>query len=371
LSTVRTYLVNTAIVPNELDRATASTGFCVLRPTEAIEPRFLFQRVIEGRFVEDLSRLQTGSSYPAVRAGDVLEQRIALPPRAEQRRIAEALEAYLSRIESGSMQLAGIVARGLSLETSAIGRAFTLASASAGRMVPLHDIVMEARVGLDRGRRAQSPDPDGRYPYVRMQDITGEGVLEWDHLVFVEASSEERERFSLRNGDVLFNTRNSRELVGKAAPVIHPPPGTLYNNNLMRLRFPTDINPRFVCTMMRSRPFRGDLDGIKRTTTNVAAVYATDLLALRIPVPPASFQQEVMDEVDRQVSAARSLRESARIARRRAESLRASLLVRAFRGELVPQDPNDEPASVLLERIAAERAIAPKPKRGRKEKTSA
>jgi type I restriction enzyme S subunit len=50
------------------------------------------------------------------------------------------------------------------------------------------------------------------------------------------------------------------------------------------------------------------------------------------------------------------------------DRLEAAILAKAFRGELVPQDPNDEPASVLLDRIRAERAAAPKPKRGRARK---
>jgi type I restriction-modification system DNA methylase subunit len=59
-----------------------------------------------------------------------------------------------------------------------------------------------------------------------------------------------------------------------------------------------------------------------------------------------------------------------RTARARVDRLTQSLLAKAFKGELVPQDPNDEPAAVLLERIAAERATAPKPKRGGRKKAS-
>jgi type I restriction enzyme S subunit len=100
LSTVRTYLRNTALVTPEFDGSTVSTGFCVLRPTAAVEPRFLFHRVLEDRFVEELSARQTGTSYPAVRDADVFDQEVALPPFAEQQRIVEVIEEQLSRIEA-------------------------------------------------------------------------------------------------------------------------------------------------------------------------------------------------------------------------------------------------------------------------------
>lgn len=65
---------------------------------------------------------------------------------------------------------------------------------------------------------------------------------------------------------------------------------------------------------------------------------------------------------------ARADRLEAEAARAKAllDRLEAAILAKAFRGELVPQDPADEPASVLLDRIRAERAAAPKPKRGRR-----
>jgi hypothetical protein len=70
---------------------------------------------------------------------------------------------------------------------------------------------------------------------------------------------------------------------------------------------------------------------------------------------------------------ARADRLEAEAARARAllDRLEAAILAKAFRGELVPQDPNDEPASVLLDRIRAQRAAAPKPKRGRRASSAA
>ena len=69
--------------------------------------------------------------------------------------------------------------------------------------------------------------------------------------------------------------------------------------------------------------------------------------------------------MEEQLSAIDALRAAIERAQRRSGSLRRAVLERAFRGELVPQDPSDEPASALLERIRAERAAAPVPSRGR------
>ena len=93
VSTVRPNLNGVALVPPELDGATASTGFCVLRPrTRQLDARYLFQWVKSPRFVNDMVRKATGASYPAVSDRIVCESRLPLPPLAEQRRIADILD---------------------------------------------------------------------------------------------------------------------------------------------------------------------------------------------------------------------------------------------------------------------------------------
>jgi hypothetical protein len=79
-----------------------------------------------------------------------------------------------------------------------------------------------------------------------------------------------------------------------------------------------------------------------------------------IPVPTLEEQQEIVSRVDRLFSFADQLEARVQTALDRAENLTPSLLAKAFRGELVEQDPNDEPASVLLERIRAEREAGKK-----------
>ncbi|SIQ10669.1 type I restriction enzyme, S subunit [Pseudomonas flexibilis] len=83
-------------------------------------------------------------------------------------------------------------------------------------------------------------------------------------------------------------------------------------------------------------------------------------------LPPLAEQTEIVRRVEQLFAFADQLEAKVATAQARIDRLTQSILAKAFRGELVPQDPNDEPASVLLERIQAQRAAAPKARRGRK-----
>nr|WP_233151045.1 restriction endonuclease subunit S [Sphingomonas sp. BT553] len=93
-------------------------------------------------------------------------------------------------------------------------------------------------------------------------------------------------------------------------------------------------------------------------------IYFPEVRAFHIALPPLNEQREIVARI--KASLARANRVEAETVRARAllDRLESAILAKAFRGELVPQDPNDEPASVLLARIRVERAAAPKPKRG-------
>ena len=77
-----------------------------------------------------------------------------------------------------------------------------------------------------------------------------------------------------------------------------------------------------------------------------------------MPIPPVAEQRRIVAEVDRRLSVIQHAEAAVEAGLKRAERLRQSILKEAFSGKLVPQDPNDEPASVLLERIRAERKAA-------------
>ena len=84
----------------------------------------------------------------------------------------------------------------------------------------------------------------------------------------------------------------------------------------------------------------------------------SDLREYRFPLPPLSEQHRIVAEVERRLSVIQQSEAAVEASLARAERLRQSILKQAFSGQLVPQDPDDEPASILLERIKAEREAA-------------
>ena len=220
--------------------------------------------------------------------------------------------------------------------------------------VSLDQLAGDTSIGLDRGLQYQRTAPSGS-PYIKMNNVTMDGRVLTEDVVYVETTEEDRERYSLVAGDLLFNTRNSTELVGKVGIILQAPAQSVYNNNLMRIRFDGAALPAFACYQMCSGGFRSRMEKVKKATTSVAAVYSKDLFPLQLALPPLAEQEAIVEAIEDQLSVIEHLEADLEAKLKSAQALRQSILRHAFTGQLAPQDPNDEPAADLLKRIAAQR----------------
>ena len=141
-----------------------------------------------------------------------------------------------------------------------------------------------------------------------------------------------------------------------------------HQNHLIRWRQEGQALPKFVLFYLASPQGREALVKAAKSTTGLHTLSITKISSLRIPLLELEQQTEIVRRVEQLFDFADQLEAKVVTVKQRIDTLTQSILAKAFRGELVPQDPNDEPASVLLERIRAQRAAAPKPKRGRKTK---
>ncbi|MEQ1938041.1 hypothetical protein ABMA46_07295 [Mesorhizobium sp. CN5-321] len=362
-STVRTYLKNIALVPEELNGELTSTGIAVLRPSDAVDPGYLFRWACSDNFVGTLSGAQDGTMYPAVSDRDVATAAIPLPPLFEQRRIVAKIDSLAGKSRRARDHLDHIPRLVEKYKQAVLATALNPHEMAGWQHAQLEGVVADALIGLVRGKSEQSATHG--VPYIRMNHYDLDGRWNEDDLTLVGADAQEMARYELREGDLLFNTRNSFELVGKVALWSKRPSGYLYNNNLLRLRFKPEVIPAFAFYQMISPQFRTYLHSVKSATTSVCAIYQRSIMAAPWAYPEIDQQLAIAGWIEAAFAKIDRLASEATSARKLIDRLDQAVLAKAFRGELVPQDPDDEPASVLLERIRAERGAVPKTKRGR------
>jgi len=134
------------------------------------------------------------------------------------------------------------------------------------------------------------------------------------------------------------------------------------------------INPGFLELVLNAPHVVSEIDRIKSGISDSGLNLTQDrFFTLMIPLPTIAEQSELIDRLAVQTQSIVDQEQAIELALKQSAAQRKNILKAAFAGQLVPQDPNDEPASVLLERIRAERTTqdASGKKRGRTPRTSA
>lgn len=284
---------------------------------DVVDRRFLFQYLLAQR--PKLQAMGRGGTQMNIGQGDLKAWPILLPPLAEQRRIA----AILDRADAIRAIRRQVLAKLDALVESIYRDMFEGHRYSCQ---PFEALITSQQIGLVRAASEQGPEHP--YDYVKMDAITRQGRVDLSSVSRVQASASEVAKYSLSDGDLIFNTRNTRELVGKSAVYRDAP--RLYNNNLMRVRFRDNVGVDYLHHFLWSREGRQQLDARKSGTTSVFAIYSRSLMTLEVPVPPVDLQLRFGDRVA-VVNARRALALNSLAAD---EELFASLQSRAFRGEL-------------------------------------
>ena len=251
--------------------------------------------------------------------------RIPLPPLREQKRIAGVLDAgdALRAKRREALRELDSLLRSTFLDM--FGDPDT--NPMGWQEVQFGDILTDKKIGLVRSSKEFGWDFE--IPYVRMNAVSRNGYFLPEEVQSTHANDQEASAFSLRPGDFLFNTRNSKELVGKVC-VYSGPEGWLFNNNLMRVRFRADVQAWVVAMQFRFRRMQRELVKRKSGTTGVFAIYWKSLRTLPVLVPPSDLQHKfvaIVESVEHQRA-----NQHAHLAE--LDTLVASLQARAFRGDL-------------------------------------
>ena len=195
---------------------------------------------------------------------------------------------------------------------------------------------------------------DDGIAFLRSQNV-GWGMLDLSNIAYLPETFNEKEKKSiLREGDVLLNIVGAS--IGRVAIASDELEGANMNQAVSLIRLVKDgLDNRLLMNYLISPDAQSTIHG-KKVDVARANLSLTDVSEFATPLPPLLEQQVIVSEVERCLSVADEVEKTVTTELKRAEQLRQSILKQAFSGKLVPQDPNDEPASVLLERIRVEKS---------------
>ncbi len=323
-------------------------------------------------FVQSLSyrrqalELSAGIGRANINAKSIGDIELPIAPLPEQHRIVEAIDSYLTRLDDAVASLERVQRN---LERY---RASVLKAAVEGRLVPTEaepfrrdnwKRLGDALVSLDQGwsprcEREASVDP-AEWGVIKTTAVQPRRYLETANKR-LPAPLEPRPHLELRPGDLLVTRAGPRKRVGVCSLVRSTRPKLMLCDKVYRLRCNPDVaTPGYLELLLNAPPIVDDMNELK-TGISDSGVNLTQkrFKELRLPLPSITVQERIEEEVARAWSIADSVEVSSSSACSRSQALRQSILKWAFEGKLVEQDPNDESASTLLQRIRVERSEA-------------
>ena len=270
-------------------------GFKNLICSEKINNKYLYW-FLKGNTAY-LNSLGRGATFKEISKGIVSEIEINVPDIETQGEVVAALEKVSKVIVLRKKELS-------TLDNLIKFRFVELFGApimnpKGWEVVTIGDITTEVRYGTSK-----PAVEGGRYPYLRMNNLTIDGHLDLTELKYIDIPDDEIEKCVVRKGDILFNRTNSIELVGKTA-VFDFPDDMVIAGYIIRVRLNTKMFPEVLSQYMNLEAIRDILRSMAKGAVNQANINAQELQSIRVYVPDIELQKqfvEMKDQVDKSKS---------------------------------------------------------------------
>jgi type I restriction enzyme S subunit len=312
---------------------------------------------------QDLGLMDRGITRAGLGLDDIRAVPIPLAPLTEQRRIVAKLDVLTAGLARARAELERVPILVRRMKHQALIACFAGAGQSERELGAL---LLRIESGKNM-RCEERPPRDGELGVVKVSAVTW-GRFDPDESKTLPPDYSPPEKARIRAGDLLFSRANTLELVGAVVLVDSEPNGLFLSDKILRLVVEEDAK-RWILWFLRSSFGRSQIENLATGNQFSMRNISQDALRrIRFPFPPAEIRRQLIKKVESAFARADHLEAEAARTCALFDRLEAAILAKAFRGELVPQDPNDEPVSILLERIRAAHSqqAQSKPKRGRK-----
>lgn len=333
-----------------------------LKPIDGINPKYVayYLRRDEQSILHDCSK--DGTTVDSIDFPALLKREIPIAPYAEQERIVAAIEEQFSRHDAGVGGLQLVQQNLKRMRAAVLQAAATGLLDSADRLTPRRPLG-EALSFLDQG---WSP----RCENTPAEDEDHWGVIKTtavQAMHFDESANKRlpntlspRPDYELRPGDLLITRAGPRARAGVCCLVRKVRPRLMICDKVYRFRANVNVAlPEYLELILNSPSITKRIDQLK-TGISDSGVNITQqkFRELKIALPALDVQEMIVATTETYLSIIEAIETNLKMAVIRAHQLRSAVLTSAFSGKLVPQDSADEPASVLLTRIAAEQGVS-------------
>lgn len=352
-----------------------STEFHVLRSQGAIDPDYLWRFVRQESFRKAAQGVMSGAvGQQRVPADYLRTHLIPLAPLAEQRRIVAKVDSLTARIARGSRELARIPAliarykqRLLALAASGeLTRRWRLSKkASDWSIVSVEDIAQTTFDGPFGSNLKSSDYVESGVRVVRLENIGALHFIQQKKTYISEEKYQGLRRHTLEPDDVLFSSFIAEEIRVCQFPADLPTAAINKADCFCVRPDSTKCLPAFLAFRLASPTSYEELKLAVHGATR-PRISLSHLRAYQFKLPSLEEQTEIVRRIEVAFTWLDQVAADHTTAVRLLSKLNSSILTKAFNGALVPQDPDDEPASALLKRIETQKALQPRQNRGRK-----
>ena len=347
-----------AVVQKDTPEFALQRSVAVLKPNPAVEPQYLGYLLESPRVQQHFVDTAKGTAQKGVYLKALGELALELAPLPEQTRIANQLDTLLARVQACNDRFDAIPAllkrfRQTVLETACSGGFAGGIAGSSSResylKVRLSEVA-ETRLGkmLDKQKNSGTPTPYIGNINVRWFSFNLEA------LQFISINDREKAGLEVRDGDVFICEGGEP---GRCAIWNAGPTNIVFQKALHRVRPVKErLLSQWLAYCIRHMT---DTEQLKPfyTGTTIRHLTGASLSQVLLPLPSVEEQTEIIRRVEALFALADRIEARCTAVRTQAQRLTPLVLAKAFRGELVPQDPNDELASALLARIASPNTV--------------
>lgn len=295
LITTRGNIGQVAIVPKRHENSNINAQIVLLRTdSEKLYNRYLLWALQSNRSKEQYLALQTGTALKQLPVGKLEELSIKITNINMQHGIADILDKVYAviRLRRKELQLFDdlIKARFVELFGDPIK------NPKGWEVVTIGDVVTEVRYGTSK-----PAVEGGKYPYLRMNNLTADGHLDLNDLKYIDIPGDEIEKCVVRKGDVLFNRTNSIELVGKTT-VFDLSEDMIIAGYIIRVRLNERLLPEVLSQYMNLEALKDILRSMAKGAVNQANINAQELQSIKVYIPDIKLQKqfvEMKEQVDK------------------------------------------------------------------------